>query len=464
MPSRAATSSCSRGVVTSGPTRRHTPRWSTRCPRSSAPSTELADEQDVALAGRPDLRDGARLDRPAEHEVQQRVDRRPVEVVEVDAAHPRPVPQRLEPRRHRLGCPHGGDEEDEIGVDELADQRRRRAVEQVEVVDEQHERAVAGLVEEDRAHRGDHGDEIAPLVGDPGGQQVGQRAERHLTRSFGRRGPGDVASGVVGEGQALVGQAGLAHAGRSVDHEAVGPWVGERREEQLELVVPADERPLQREHGHRRRTGTGRTRADRLGEVEQSVLGSTGSLPLSNSTRMKTPLNILDFLDRAENVYGDRIGVVDEPDQPADELGRADLARGRRATPGRWPPASTPSASGAASGSRSSRRTAPACSIALFAVSGYGRVVVPINFRLNADEVALHRRALRRVGAARRPRARRSARRRRRAAPLRARRGVRRRAAALRPRARSRGSSRRGRRSRRSTTRAARPPDRRASS
>ena len=32
--------------------------------------------------------------------------------------------------------------------------------------------------------------------------------------------------------------------------------------------------------------------------------------------------NILDFLDRAEPVYGDRIGVVDEPDQPADSRGQ----------------------------------------------------------------------------------------------------------------------------------------------
>ena len=28
---------------------------------------------------------------------------------------------------------------------------------------------------------------------------------------------------------------------------------------------------------------------------------------------MNVPLNVLDFLDRAEQVYGDRIGVVDEP-------------------------------------------------------------------------------------------------------------------------------------------------------
>ena len=36
---------------------------------------------------------------------------------------------------------------------------------------------------------------------------------------------------------------------------------------------------------------------------------------------MKVPLTINDFLDRAEPVYGERIGIVDEPDQPAPSLG-----------------------------------------------------------------------------------------------------------------------------------------------
>ena len=60
---------------------------------------------------------------------------------------------------------------------------------------------------------------------------------------------------------------------------------------------------------------------------------------------MRVPLTVLDFLERAELVYGDRIGVVDEPDQPAASLGRAHLARGRRARAGPRPPASTRSAS-----------------------------------------------------------------------------------------------------------------------
>ena len=36
---------------------------------------------------------------------------------------------------------------------------------------------------------------------------------------------------------------------------------------------------------------------------------------------MLVPFSVADFIDRAVQVYGDRVGVVDEPDQPAPTLG-----------------------------------------------------------------------------------------------------------------------------------------------
>src|SRR3712207_9500779 len=36
---------------------------------------------------------------------------------------------------------------------------------------------------------------------------------------------------------------------------------------------------------------------------------------------MRVPLTTRDFLDRAALVYGDRVGIVDEPNQPAPSLG-----------------------------------------------------------------------------------------------------------------------------------------------
>jgi len=101
---------------------------------------------------------------------------------------------------------------------------------------------------------------------------------------------------------------------------------------------------------------------------------------------MKIPFNVLDFLDRAEHVYGDRIGVVDEPDQPADSWGQLtwrQVAEHARAM------AAGLDALGVGRGERVAivSHNSARLLVALFGVSGYGRVVVPINFRLNADEV-----------------------------------------------------------------------------
>ena len=49
---------------------------------------------------------------------------------------------------------------------------------------------------------------------------------------------------------------------------------------------------------------------------------------------MKVALTVNDFLRRAELLYGDRIGIVDEPDQPAESWGSityADMALRARA-------------------------------------------------------------------------------------------------------------------------------------
>ena len=101
---------------------------------------------------------------------------------------------------------------------------------------------------------------------------------------------------------------------------------------------------------------------------------------------MKIPFNVLDFLDRAEHVYGDRIGVVDEPDQPADSWGELtwrEVAEHARALAAGLDVLGVGPGERVAIVSPNSARLL----VALFGVSGYGRVVVPINFRLNAEEV-----------------------------------------------------------------------------
>lgn len=102
---------------------------------------------------------------------------------------------------------------------------------------------------------------------------------------------------------------------------------------------------------------------------------------------MKVALTVNDFLNRAELVYGDRIGVVDEPDQPAESWGSVtyrEMARRARAQ------AASLDALGVAPGARVAvvSQNSARLLTSFYGVSGFGRVLVPINFRLSADEVA----------------------------------------------------------------------------
>ncbi|MBA2283339.1 MAG: AMP-binding protein, partial [Acidimicrobiia bacterium] len=102
---------------------------------------------------------------------------------------------------------------------------------------------------------------------------------------------------------------------------------------------------------------------------------------------MRVPLTVSDFLDRAVTVYGGRTAVVDEPDQPVPGWGSPTWARlGELARA----QAAGLDALGVAQGERVavvSHNSARLLS-SFFGVSGWGRILVPINFRLKAEEVA----------------------------------------------------------------------------
>ena len=101
---------------------------------------------------------------------------------------------------------------------------------------------------------------------------------------------------------------------------------------------------------------------------------------------MRVPLTVNDFLDRAESVYGARVALVDEPDQPAESWGSityAEMARRARAQ------AAALDAMGLDRGARVAvvSHNSARLMTAFFGVSGWGRILVPINFRLNAEEI-----------------------------------------------------------------------------
>jgi len=98
------------------------------------------------------------------------------------------------------------------------------------------------------------------------------------------------------------------------------------------------------------------------------------------------PLTVRDFLDRAETVYPDRVAVVDEPDQPAPGLGSLtsrELATLARAQAAQLDHLGVPVGGRVAVISQNSARLLTS----FFGVSGWGRILVPVNFRLSLAEI-----------------------------------------------------------------------------
>jgi fatty-acyl-CoA synthase len=101
---------------------------------------------------------------------------------------------------------------------------------------------------------------------------------------------------------------------------------------------------------------------------------------------MIVPFSVMDFLNRAVAVYADRTGIVDEPDQPAESLGDVSYSRvaARAAAM-----AAKHDQLGLGVGDRVAfvSHNSARLFTAFFGVCGYGRVLVPVNFRLSFDEV-----------------------------------------------------------------------------
>ena len=101
---------------------------------------------------------------------------------------------------------------------------------------------------------------------------------------------------------------------------------------------------------------------------------------------MYYPLNVVDFLNRAEAVYPDRVAIIDEPDQPAVSLGQVtyrQMAALARAQAARLDSLQVPIGGRVAVISQNSARLLTS----FFGVSGWGRVLVPINFRMAQPEI-----------------------------------------------------------------------------
>ncbi|HEY2301270.1 MAG TPA: AMP-binding protein [Acidimicrobiales bacterium] len=100
---------------------------------------------------------------------------------------------------------------------------------------------------------------------------------------------------------------------------------------------------------------------------------------------MRVPLTVGDFLDRAALVYGERTAVIDEPGTPG-SFGTITYRQMEARARGM---ALALDEMGVEHGERVAIVSPnAACFLtSFFGVSGYGRILVPINFRLNSDEI-----------------------------------------------------------------------------
>ena len=101
---------------------------------------------------------------------------------------------------------------------------------------------------------------------------------------------------------------------------------------------------------------------------------------------MKVPFTIADFLYRAENAYSDRVALVDEPGAPGGDLGEltwSQFAQKARSQAAKLDQLGIGPGERVAMVSQNSGRLMTS----FYGVSGYGRVFVPINFRLSHDEI-----------------------------------------------------------------------------
>ena len=102
---------------------------------------------------------------------------------------------------------------------------------------------------------------------------------------------------------------------------------------------------------------------------------------------MKVPFTISDFLYRAENVYADRVALVDEPGMPGGGLGELtwrDFGVKVREQAAKLDELGIGTGERVAMVSQNSGRLMTS----FWGVSGYGRIFVPINFRLSHDEIS----------------------------------------------------------------------------
>ena len=204
---------------------------------------QLAHVQRIAAAALLHPTPRGALDGTAEHGLDEPAGGRRVERGQLHSRQARVLPQRLDRVGPRLGGPHRDDHEGGPSEHEVKHERGGRRVEQLPVVDAEHDRPAGRALLEGGPGAPHQLERAAAVAG--AREQRGECAERHRRGALRRLHPRGMAARLAGGGHGVAGDAGLADAGRGGDHDA-GRAGRAQPGDALELRVAPDQRPFQR--------------------------------------------------------------------------------------------------------------------------------------------------------------------------------------------------------------------------
>jgi hypothetical protein len=204
---------------------------------------QLADEQRVATAQPPDAVDQRRRDTVAERGEDELLGGVTGQWTDVAAVQQLVLPQRDEPWRQGFARPHAHQDADRRLRNGQVQQRDRRLVEEMGVVDDEQEAAGAhALVQPGQRQV----EKVVSVVGVVAGcQPMGERPERDVPRRLRRLHPLDGVPVVATRLDHLGHQAGLADPCAAEHGDTPRPSIGTQQASEIgELVVPPDKRPV----------------------------------------------------------------------------------------------------------------------------------------------------------------------------------------------------------------------------
>jgi hypothetical protein len=208
---------------------------------------ELPQEQDVPLAAHGDLGDAAAIHRAVQRCLEKFLDAPGVEPDQLKPLGEVVLPQRRDRLGRRFAGPDGHQDEGALHRRQLVDERRRGVVEEMGVVDEEHETAVPGAFDE---RCGGAPKEIGSVVDAArlavvaSREKPGQGTERECGSGPGCSHSGGAQPGCLGDLEGFGGEARLAHSGRPGDDHAGGGLRGDEPAQPVQLRGPPHERPI----------------------------------------------------------------------------------------------------------------------------------------------------------------------------------------------------------------------------